>query len=190
MLVNPGLTLVLAGRKLWQKRQRSNDMQEYISPNQKSKDGVTAQTAAIGWPSRMPRPANSVGNVAVGPVRVTPEAAQRRRYELLEQDRAGEYKPKQERKADQLTFGELMEKHYLPWAGENKKHAHDDRSRYLHWLKPRFADKLLRDIAPLDLERVKKEMREAGKSEATAKACSLLGSTGIQQGKRVGTMAR
>jgi integrase len=99
----------------------------------------------------------------------TPEAAQRRRYELLEQDRAGEYKPKQERKADQLTFGDLMEKHYLPWAAENKKHAHDDRSRYLHWLKPRFADKLLRDIAPLDLERVKKEMREAGKSEATAK---------------------
>jgi hypothetical protein len=86
----------------------------------------------------------------------TPEAAQRRRYELLEQDRAGEYKPKQERKADQLTFGDLMEKHYLPWAGENKKHAHDDRSRYLHWLKPRFADKLLKDVAPLDLERIKK----------------------------------
>ena len=53
----------------------------------------------------------------------TPEAAQRRRYELLEQDRAGDYKPKQERKADQLTFGELMEKHYLPWAKENKRHS-------------------------------------------------------------------
>jgi integrase len=99
----------------------------------------------------------------------TPEAAQRKRYELLEQDRAGEYKPKQERKADQLTFGELMENHYFPWAEGNKKHAHDDRSRYLHWLKSEFSAKALKDIAPLDLERVKKDMRGAGKSEATVK---------------------
>lgn len=99
----------------------------------------------------------------------TPEAAQRRRYELLEQDRAGEYKPKQERKAAQLTFGDLMEKHYLTWAEQNKKHAHDDRSRYLRWLKPRFSEKSLREIVPLDLERVKKDMRAEGKSEATIK---------------------
>ena len=99
----------------------------------------------------------------------TPEAAQRRRYELLEQDRAGKYKPKQERKADQLTFGELMDKHYLPWADENKRRARDDRSLYSNWLKPQFADKRLRDIAPLDLERLKKNMREEGKAEATTR---------------------
>ncbi|MCX5888498.1 MAG: site-specific integrase [Deltaproteobacteria bacterium] len=99
----------------------------------------------------------------------TPEAAQRRRHELLEQDRAGEYKPKKERKADQLTFGELMEKHYLPWATQNKKHVLGDFSRYAHWLKARFASKALKNIAPLDLERLKREMREAGKSEATVK---------------------
>ena len=99
----------------------------------------------------------------------TPEAAQRRRHELLEQDRAGDYKPKQERKADQLTFGELMEKHYLPWAKENKGHSLGDFSRYANWLKPRFATKALKDISPLDLERLKREMREAGKSEATTK---------------------
>jgi integrase len=97
----------------------------------------------------------------------TPEAAQRRRHELLEQDRAGKYKSKKDRKADQLMFGELMEKHYLPWAGKNKKHALGDFSRYAHWLKPRFASKPLKEISPLDLERLKKEMREAGKSEAT-----------------------
>jgi integrase len=99
----------------------------------------------------------------------TPEAAQNRRYELLEQDRAGKYKPKKERTADQLTFGELMEKHYLPWATQNKKHALGDFSRYAHWLKARFASKALKKIAPLDLERLKREMREAGKSEATLK---------------------
>ncbi|MGA9756576.1 MAG: tyrosine-type recombinase/integrase [Desulfobaccales bacterium] len=99
----------------------------------------------------------------------TPEAAQRRRHELLEQDRAGDYKPKQERKSDQLTFGELMEKHYLAWAKEHKGHSLGDFSRYTHWLKPRFATKALKDISPLDLERLKREMREAGKSEATVR---------------------
>jgi hypothetical protein len=34
----------------------------------------------------------------------TPEAAQLKRYEHLEQDRAGKYKPKKERKADKITF--------------------------------------------------------------------------------------
>jgi integrase len=99
----------------------------------------------------------------------TPEAAQKRRYELLEQDRAGAYKPKQERKADQMAFGELMEKHYLRWARENKKRHAGDEHLYRNWLKPRFVDKELRQIAPLDLERLKKEMRDAGKAEATVR---------------------
>jgi integrase len=99
----------------------------------------------------------------------TPEAAQRRRYELLEQDRAGAYKPKQERKADRQTFGELLENHYLPWSAENKRRARDDQGMYRNWLKPHFADKSLKEIAPLDLDRLKREMRAAGKSEATVK---------------------
>ncbi len=99
----------------------------------------------------------------------TPEAAQNKRYELLKQDRAGDYKSKKERKAAQLTFGELMEKHYLPWATQTKKHALGDFSRYTHWLKPCLATKPLNDISPLDLERLKKEMKEAGKKEATVR---------------------
>jgi hypothetical protein len=62
-----------------------------------------------------------------------------------------------------------MEKHYLPWAKENKRHPFGDFSRYANWLKPRFATQALKDISPLDLERLKREMREAGKSEATTK---------------------
>lgn len=99
----------------------------------------------------------------------TPEAAQKRRYELLEQDRAGAYKPKQERKADHIVFGEVIEEHYLPWSRQNKKRYAGDEHLYRNWLKSRFADKELRDIAPLDLERLKKEMRDAGKAEATVR---------------------
>lgn len=97
----------------------------------------------------------------------TPEAAQRRRYELLEQDRAGDYKPKQERKREALTFGALMDAHYLPWAEESKSRIRDDKSRYNTWLKPRFANKTLMQISPLDLERVKKDMRDQHRSAAT-----------------------
>jgi integrase len=99
----------------------------------------------------------------------TPEAAQRRRYELLEQDRAGSYKPKQERKADLLTFGELLEDHYLPWSRENKKRFAGDFHLYRNWLKPRLAGRALKSIAPMDLERLKKDMRDAGKAEATVR---------------------
>jgi integrase len=99
----------------------------------------------------------------------TPEAAQRKRYELLEQDRSGAYKPKQERKADKMTFGGLMAEHYLPWARENKKRHAGDEHLYRNWLKPRFADKELSHIAPLDLERLKKEMRDEGKADATVR---------------------
>jgi integrase len=96
----------------------------------------------------------------------TPEAAQRRRHELLESDRAGDYKPKQERKLEKITFGELMTR-YLEWADENKKRARDDRSLNKNWLEPLLAGKTLSSISPLDLERIKKNMRDAGKSEAT-----------------------
>ncbi len=97
----------------------------------------------------------------------TPEAAQRKRYELLEQDRTGDYKPKNERKADQLTFGQLMENYYLPWSLNNKASFCDDHNRYKNWLAPRFAGHRLSEISPLDLERLKKEMKDEGKSPAT-----------------------
>ncbi len=98
----------------------------------------------------------------------TPEAAQRRRYELLESDRTGDYKPKQERKLEKTTFGELMTR-YLEWADENKKRARDDRSLNKNWLEPLLAKKTLTSISPLDLERLKKNMRDAGKSDATVR---------------------
>jgi integrase len=97
----------------------------------------------------------------------TPEAAQRRRHELLEQDRVGDYKPKQERKQDELTFGELMDLHFLPWSDANTRHPRDYRSLYKNWLKPEFETKTLQNIDPLSIDRLKKKMRDAGKSDAT-----------------------
>jgi integrase len=97
----------------------------------------------------------------------TPEAAQRRRHELLEQDRVGEYKPRVERKQERITFGAFMESRYLPWTLENQKCPRKDHERYRKWLAPRFADKPISLLSPLDLERLKKEMGQAGMSDAT-----------------------
>jgi integrase len=97
----------------------------------------------------------------------TPEAAQKRRHELLEHDRVGKYKPKAERQFAQLRLGELMEKHYLPWSKDNKRRFYGDFNLYKNWIKDRFAGMRLENISPLDLERLKKEMKEKGKSEAT-----------------------
>jgi len=99
----------------------------------------------------------------------TPEAAQKKRHELLEKDRVGKYKTKKERKAAQIKLGELMEKHYLPWSRENKKRFYGDFNLYKNWIKSRLAGKSLDDISPLDLERLKKDMRQEGKSEATVR---------------------
>lgn len=104
----------------------------------------------------------------------TPEAAQRKRYELLEQDRTGDYKPKSERKADHLTFAELMDIYYLPWADHNKASARDDRYRYKKWLEPRYGHHRLSQMSPLDIEGLKKEMKESEKSAATIRQALCL----------------
>jgi integrase len=88
----------------------------------------------------------------------TPEAAQKRRYELLDQERTGEYKRKHKRITETITFGRLMTEYYLPWADGNKK-----------WLTPRFEKKRLNEIISIALEDLKTDMRNAGKAEATVK---------------------
>lgn len=66
------------------------------------------------------------------------------------------------------TLNELWVK-YLPFAQENKKSWADDNWYYHKHLAPRFGDKPLDSISPMDIERLKKELREAGYAPATVK---------------------
>jgi integrase len=99
----------------------------------------------------------------------TPEAAQNRRHEILQEKLTGRYKPKQERKKGQITFDKFMTEHYLPRRDGNKKRAPEDRSVYKTWLKSRFGGKFLSEITASDIEDMKTEMRDLGKAEATIK---------------------
>lgn len=57
------------------------------------------------------------------------------------------------------TLGEVWQK-YLPWAKEHKKSWINDLRYYHKHLDPRFGKKLLDAISPLDIERLKLEMKK------------------------------
>jgi len=58
------------------------------------------------------------------------------------------------------TLAELWDK-YLPWAKEHKKTWITDEFNYKKHLEPRFGKKTLDKIAPIDIERMKAEMKKA-----------------------------
>lgn len=115
----------------------------------------------------------------------SPESAQNRRKEILEQDRAGEYKSRKELDKKLITFDELAEK-YIEWAKTNKKSWTDDKQRYNNHIKPILASKPVAAISPFDLEILKstllkkkftrktKDKKTRTLSPATVKHCLVL----------------
>lgn len=69
----------------------------------------------------------------------------------------GEFEIMQDRKAP--TLGEVWAK-YLPWAMEHKKSWKSDLWYYRMHLEPRFGKKSLDAISPIDIERMKTELRK------------------------------
>ncbi|EKO39313.1 MAG: site-specific recombinase XerD [Solidesulfovibrio magneticus str. Maddingley MBC34] len=69
---------------------------------------------------------------------------------------------------EKTTLAQAWEK-YLPVAQANKAAhtAYAEEAAYRLWLSPTLADKPLRDIKPIHLERIKKTMTEAGRSAQT-----------------------
>ncbi len=78
----------------------------------------------------------------------------------------GEYEIMQEKKIP--TLNDVWQK-YLPWAQMNKKSWKDDNWYFGKHLEPRFGKKSLDAISPIDIERMKKELRERGYAPATIK---------------------
>lgn len=97
----------------------------------------------------------------------TPEAAQRKRHKILEEDRVGCYKPRSQRKKDMITFDQFMTTYYLPWSNQNQKHPSDDQSRYSTWIKNELANLSLSQITREHVEHIIQRMREAGRADAT-----------------------
>jgi len=67
---------------------------------------------------------------------------------------------------DSLTFGEVFTERYFPLAKENKSWRSWQRELQLFklWIGPTIGNKRLIDVSPLLLERIKKNMSEAGRA--------------------------
>jgi integrase len=93
----------------------------------------------------------------------------REKRQLTQEKRQAKAEEEERQKRESLTFGELMEKHYLPWAKADKKHWKDDLNRFRVYLAGPLGDKSLKDITPFMLEGVKKSLGEKGLAGATVK---------------------
>ncbi|NLI33839.1 MAG: site-specific integrase [Deltaproteobacteria bacterium] len=70
----------------------------------------------------------------------------------------GEYDVKHHRVDNTPTLNDVWEK-YLPWAKEHKETWRDDQYHYGKHLEPRFGSKRLDTIMPIDIERMKLELK-------------------------------
>ncbi len=72
-----------------------------------------------------------------------------------------------------VCFGHVFHEHYVPNARLNKSKASCDKEEgfFRNWMDGVLGTKPLADIAPFDLERLKKTMLDAGKSPKTTHYC-------------------
>lgn len=111
----------------------------------------------------------------VGPEpKYSPKVARDLRAKRLTQIWHGEEMPQD--RADVPNFGEIGKK-FLAWAKIHKKSWKADDIRYKLHLKPRFGSVKVDRIAPLDLEKLKKDLMDAGKTPATVRHVLRLFST-------------
>ena len=80
--------------------------------------------------------------------------AHKTRSERITQIKHGDVIPADLRKEEPLTFADIWEDFYS-YAKVNKKSYRDDKFRYDKHIKPVFADRLIRDITPNEIEVLK-----------------------------------
>lgn len=83
--------------------------------------------------------------------------------ELLERE------AKEQAEKENMTFGEYFEKVYFPTskAGRKQSSARKDQEHFDNWIKPVIGDAPLKSVKPFALERIKKNLLDAGKAPRT-----------------------
>ena len=117
-----------------------------------------------------------------GPARLSEARAiakEKRQAQKAEQER---------RKREQTTLAEFWVSTYFPSMLDNKTKATIKRERCLfnRWLKTYLGDKPLSEISPLDLERLKRSMVQAGRSPRTVQLCLATVRQVFNHAKRLG----
>ena len=93
----------------------------------------------------------------------------REKREIAEKKRIEKEKEKKREQKDALSFGDFFTDTYITTAETNKpeKTIKKEKGHFENWLKPILGKIPLKKIRPLHLERIKKNMIDAGKSART-----------------------
>jgi len=86
--------------------------------------------------------------------------------QTLQERRTNEEERRAEENRDALTFSVMFNKHYLP-AQEYKKSWKTEEILYRVWIEPVIGDLALKDISPIILEKIKKNLRDKGRSASS-----------------------
>ncbi len=152
----------------WETLKRFPGVQVYVSDKRKTPDGKTDRCFYIRYKDlngKLIR--EKVGWVSEG---ITAAYAAQIRAERIRSIRLGEeVVPIQKKRKETLTYSQFMREHYLPWSKHNKMPSTYETEWFYFkkWLEPYLGSKTLKDIAPLDLERLKKAMKKADKAPKT-----------------------
>jgi integrase len=105
------------------------------------------------------------GNVKTG---TGPKSPKQKRA-IAEAREAAERESRAQAEADNVTFGHYFEKTYFPTFQVGRKNATTrmPKGHFKNWLEPVIGQIPLRDVKPFALEKVKKNLLDAGKSPRT-----------------------
>jgi len=89
--------------------------------------------------------------------------------QVAEAERQAEEKRKARAERENLTFGVFFEEFYLRATEHNKKErsVNSEKSYFKTWIEPVLGTMKLRDIAPIHIERIKKNLLDAGRTPRT-----------------------
>jgi integrase len=102
-----------------------------------------------------------------GPTTLKEESA------LMESEKEAKQKKLDQEKKDKKTFGEFFNEIYLPMAeGHKKKYTvKNEQGLFKNWIKPEIGHLPFNKIKPFNLEKIKKNILDAGKAPRTLQYC-------------------
>lgn len=89
--------------------------------------------------------------------------------EAAEVKRQAEAQAKAQAERSALSFTEAFEEHYLPHTSQTKsvRSVASEKGVFANWIKPVIGGLPLKDIAPIHVERIRKNMRDKGRAPRT-----------------------
>ena len=80
---------------------------------------------------------------------------------------SGEYYDRRLKAKQEIQFGEFIKDKYLPYAKENKKSWKKEEMLFRLWIEPVVGNKKMGKITQIDIEKLKKTMKDANKAPKT-----------------------